>query len=302
MTLRAALILLTCCSTLGFGAEVNSPLPMLRPDVEGVLGAIPIEVNSQTKRAILKAAVNGVEGRFLVDTGLSDTILDTQFAGKAGVSKVEVRLPIVAGNYGNRGDTVAFVRVPDMEIAGTHFRNFHAVMQDAQRPRRDFTGRLDGVVGANVLFAKPLTLDYRRQRLTFASEVSRPHDFVFDFVRARRKTAPAEKIREVSSRTAAIDAEIDGVKVLLMLDSGAAIGDTILINEPYHAAFRELGGDPTAGQYIAKEVRADGKLLLTRQRCLLRPFAETVIGSVFFERHVITVDMAAGKIMIDRNP
>ena len=49
-------------------------------------------------------------------------------------------------------------------------------------------------------------------------------------------------------------------------------------------------------------MRVNGTLLLTNQRCLLRPFEETVIGSLFFDRHVLTIDLPAGKVWIDRNP
>jgi hypothetical protein len=270
-------------------ATVSRLMPRLAPDVAGALRPIPLEISPQTKRALIKATVNGIEGQFLLDTGTSDTILDTEFARKAGVDFVEICTPIVSGNYGKKGDIISMVRVPDMEIAGTHFRNFHAVLRDEGEPRRDFSGRLAGIIGANVLFARPLTLDYRRQLISFATNTVGPHDFTFDL-------APDH------GKTAALDANVDGVKVILMLDSGAAIGDTLLINERYHVAIRNLAHDPKAADYRAKEVRVAGQLLLADQRCLLRPFEEAVIGSLFFDRHVITVSLAAGKVWIDRNP
>jgi hypothetical protein len=270
-------------------ATVSGLRPKLTPVVDGAFGPIALEVSPQTKRALVRATINGLEGRFLLDTGTSDTILDTEFARQAGVDFVEICTPIVAGNYGKKGDIISLVRVPDMQIAGTHFRDFHAVLREEGKPRRDFPSRLAGILGANVLFARPLTLDYRQHRLAFATNSSGPHEFNFDLVPNHRKTA-------------ALEAEIDGVKVILMLDSGAAIGDTILINETYQAAVRQLAGEPEAKQYQAKEVRVGGTLLLANQRCILRPFEEAVIGSHFFDRNVITIDLAAGKVWIDRNP
>ena len=98
-----------------------------------------------------------------------------------------------------------------------------------------------------------------------------------------------------------VAAKIDGQAVHLLLDSCAAISGTILVNEPYHAALRKLAGNPQAKEYVAKEVSVDGTHLLANQRCLLRPFARTVIGSWFFDRYVITVDTDNGKVWLDRN-
>lgn len=285
-------------------AKISSLRPKLKPEVDGASQAVPLEISPKSKRAVVKATINGVEGRFLLDTGCSDTILDTDFARRAKVDFVEACMGIAAGNYGKKGDVISFIRVPDLEIAGTHFRDFHAIMQDQNRPRSDFTGRLDGLIGANLLFAKPLTLDFRQQQLRFATaaDAAKPHDFTFNLLLNRRKTDPARRIEEVGSKTALIEAEIDGVKVILLLDSGAAIGDTLLINQTYHEAFRKLANEPQAQKYTAKEVRVGDKTLLNSKLCLLRSFEESVLGAVFFDGHIITVDLAAGKVFIDRNP
>lgn len=276
--------------------------PRLAPAVDGALQPISIEVSPTSKRALVKATVNGVEGRFLLDTGTSDTILDVDFARRAKVDGVDGCMGIAAGNYGNKGDVLSFVQVPDLEIAGTHFRGFHAILQDQGKPRSDFAGRLDGLIGANVLYAKPLVLDYRRQQLRFATApVAGPHDFAFNLVLDRRKLGTEAKVEETHSPVALVRAEIDGVKMILLLDSGAAIGDAILVNQSSHDALRKLANDPQASQYTAKEVRIDGQPFLANKNCLLRPFEESVIGAVFFDHHVVTVDVAAGKVFIDRN-
>jgi hypothetical protein len=274
--------------TLKVIATVSGLMPKLTPEVDGAFRPISIEVSPKTKRAMIKATVNGVEGCFLLDTGTSDTIINTEFAKRAGVDFVEICTPVVSGNYGKKGDTISMVRIPDMEIAGTHFRDFHAVLMPRDR-KYEFghDGQLDGVMGGNVLFRKPLTLDYRRQTLTFATNSAGSHDFTFDLIRTEKKTP-------------CVSADLDGVKMELMFDSGAAIGDTILVNEPYHAALRKLAGAPDAKSYQSKELRVAGQVIATDKTCLLRPFERTVIGSCFYDRHVITVDQTAGKMWMDR--
>ena len=267
--------------------SVRSLQPKLEPAVSGSFEDIEVQVHPQSKRAFVKAKVNGVEGTFLVDTGTSDTIIDADFARRAKVDAVEICMTITGGNYGKKGDFVSLVRVPEMQIGGVRFGDFHAVMRDDSAKRSDFPGRLDGVLGGNQLFAKPLTLDYRNSRLSFTEDKAKP-DFEFDLL------PKYPKVPIVSSK-------IDGTDVALMFDSGAAIGDTLLINEPYHAALRSLAGDANAKEYASKEVRVGDQVLVSGKRCLLRPFEHSVIGSVFFDGHVITVDKQANKIRIRKN-
>jgi hypothetical protein len=274
--------------TLKVIETVRSLMPKLEPAVDGSYHDIPLQVHAESKRAFAKVTVNGVEGTFLVDSGTSDTILDPDFARRAGVDFVEIAMTITGGNYGKKGDTISLVKVPLMEIAGTRFRDFHAVMKDESKPRSDYQGRIDGILGGNVLFAKPLTLDYRNARLSYAEDRAKPADFEFDLLPEHPKVP-------------VVSAQLDGVDFVLMFDSGAAIGDTLLINEPYHQALRGLAGDSSAKEYPSKEVRVGGKLLASGKRCLLRPFEHSVIGSVFFDRHRITVDKQAQKIRLTVN-
>jgi hypothetical protein len=100
--------------TLKVIREVSGLRPKLAPDVDGTFQQISLEVSPKTKRAIIKVTVNGVEGRFLLDTGTSDTIVNTDFAKRTGVDLVEICTLIAAGNYGKKGDIISMVRVPDM--------------------------------------------------------------------------------------------------------------------------------------------------------------------------------------------
>lgn len=280
---------LTYEETAGVIDEVRNLYPKLAPELAGTFADIPLDVHDKSKRAYVKATVNGVEGSFLVDTGTSDTILDTEFAHRAGVDFVEICMKIAGGNYGKVGDYVCFVKVPKMEIAGTTFSNFHAVMKDeGSKPRSDFKGHMDGIIGGNVLFAKPITLDYAKSRMTYNHAGTEKADFVFDLLPKHEKVP-------------IVDADVDGVKFPLMFDSGAAIGDTLMMNEPYHAALSKLAGEENAKIYKSKEVRVGDKVLVADKTCLLRPFLHSVIGSPFFFNNVITIDKQAEKIRIKGN-
>ena len=74
-----------------------------------------------------------------------------------------------------------------------------------------------------------------------------------------------------------------------------------MINEPYHEAIRKLAGDPNAKEYRAKTLSVAGQVIARDLRCLLQPFEYSVFSSEFFGQHVISVDLAAGKAVINKH-
>jgi len=268
-------------------ATVSGNQPKFAPDVQGDSGEIPLNVHPGTKRAFVKAEVNGVVGEFLLDTGTTDTILHPDFAQRAGADFVEICMPIVGGNLGKRGEFVSLVRVQDLSIKGMQFRNFHAVLRASTRPTYEFGAAIDGILGANVIFARPVSLNLRQR--------------VLSYVPPNKDFAGVELPLRKGEGTPTVEAEIDGVNVPLLLDSGAAIGDAVLINEPHHMAFRKLASDPQAKEYNAANIRVGEQVMANKVRCLLLPFERSVLGSEFFDQHVITVDIAAAKVAIKRH-
>ena len=265
-------------------ATVSGVLPKLTPDATGGWGPVELQVHPRTHRAFVKATVNGTEGTFLLDTGTTDTIVHPDFAKRAGVDFVEICQTVTAGNMGKRGDIISLVRIPSLKLGDTTFRDFHAVLRECKQPTYEFGKPIDGLIGASIIYAKPVTLDFGNGKLIYQPLPSPDGCWVFPL----RKDA----------KVAITEAEVDGVKLPLMMDSGAAIGDAIMINQPYHDAIRKLAGDPHAAEYRAKVLTVDGRRIATDLRCVLQPFEHSVFSSGFFGNHVISVDLAAAKAVV----
>ncbi|MEO5714387.1 MAG: aspartyl protease family protein [Luteolibacter sp.] len=269
-------------------ATVSGVMPKMKPDLGGSFTPVGLEVNPRTNRAFVKVTINGLTGTFLFDTGTSDTIIHPDFARRAGVDFVEICQTITAGNMGKPGDSVSLVRIPELAMGDGRFKDFHAVLRNAKSASYETGGPIDGVLGGNVIFAKPVTLDFAQGRISYEPMEAAQADMSFQLLKD-------------AARVPAVEADIDGVTVRLMFDSGAAINDALLINEGYHTAFRQLAGDPAARTYTARSVRVGGHEILRQIPCLLKPFEWSVAGSMFFNRHLITVDLQAGKLLIRQN-
>jgi hypothetical protein len=225
----------------------------------------------------------------MLDTGTGDTIVHPDFARRAGIDFVEACMPITGGNMGPHGSFISLVRVADLVLKGTHFRNFHAILREPKKAAYEFGLPIDGIIGANIAFAKPVTLDFRHQ--------------VFTFEPQNKQADTIELPLRKGEKTATLDADFDGVKVSLMFDSGAHLGEVlVLLNEKHHEAIRNVADDPKAQHYTAKSINVAGRVLATDARCVLLPFERSVIGALFFDQNIITVDIAAGKILITHQP
>jgi hypothetical protein len=175
-----------------------------------------------------------------------------------------------------------------MAIGGARFRDFHSVMQTARRATYEFGKPIDGILGASVIFAKPVTLDLAHGSFSYAPP--------------KKDSDSIELPLLGGEKTASLEADIDGLKVPLLLDTGAAIGNAVLINAPHHEAFRELAGDAQASTYTAKCIRVAGHEIDAFVHCLHSPFERSLISAVFFYDHRITVDTTAGKVLLKRIP
>jgi predicted aspartyl protease len=116
----------------------------------------PIPIKLTQSRIYIDAKVNGVPGRFILDTGASGIFLKQSFADRAHVKPFDVAK---AGGVGGAIAT-SVVRVDSIEIGGNKLSN---VIADAQSLAR-FDA--DGLMGFDLLAATIANLDLSNQQLT----------------------------------------------------------------------------------------------------------------------------------------
>jgi hypothetical protein len=133
----------------------------------------PIAVTAQ--RVLVDAKVNGVKGRFILDTGANSVFLNRSFADRANVAKLNASGTAV-GLYGARPSDVR--RADTIEIGGNVLSN--VIVDTPDFDSSDYRGldrqNYDGLLGYDVFAGAVVTVDFQAQTMTIADPAAQQGD------------------------------------------------------------------------------------------------------------------------------
>ncbi len=255
--------------------RVRLPKPRL-PETGFV--TVPLKV---TSIPVVTVKVNGTELRLGVDTGCQGSgVLTPKALEKAGL-EVEMTLPTM-GNTGR--SEIEYARVDTLEMAGGVWADFHIAVLPLEGTD------LDGLVGAEVLFAQPFYMDLADKAMVLG------------------KIPDVSGAREVSCYSRGghvnLNLEIDGRKVPMLIDSGASLSYVTAMKYRGKVAFR--GYSPVAtvrGVSLQKlevclpaEIAIQGVPL--RGVTLHRSPEHNILGNDFLRAHPLAVDRAGRRLWL----
>lgn len=129
----------------------------------------PVALDNEHALPLFEAKINGESGRFVLDTGTGDCLLDSNFARRAGVECGHFDQVSYAGG---RTDHLQLARVANLTIAESRFERLPAIIAPLGEPfRHEFADTsVDGVVGAGLLRAAGgIDIDYRQSHFRLGS-------------------------------------------------------------------------------------------------------------------------------------
>ena len=267
----------------GLGEENPAPVPpavaqptrprlKLKPDVvPGANPRVDLEVDAKSQLMLAPVTVNGLEGRFVLGTGTPTTLVTPDFAGKTGLDRTAVSVGVAGG-----GEDAKLSRVQSLRVGATDFANFDVRILALGRISQYLERPPDGILGADVLLALPLTLDYRSRRLVFG----RPSDL------SGRKELPAG----IFARHLVVPGDVEGEKVEFVIDTAA--NRSTLATSSYRGKTEQAGGLELA---VPREVHL-GDMALEIPRFVLAD--QNILGIDFFQRHVVTLDALEKKVYV----
>ena len=123
----------------------------------------PVEWEAGHALPLLEVTLNGHRGRFVLDTGTGDTLLDTGFARRAGVEPGPIdQAKFALGRVGHWQLT----RIDSLSLGGTAFAELPGMVAPLEAAFRHVVdGPVDGIIGAGLLRAAGgIDIDYRQAR------------------------------------------------------------------------------------------------------------------------------------------
>lgn len=242
--------------------------PAPTPDEQEVIDARLDELS----RLTVPVSVNGGDPvRFLIDTGAERTVVGNVVAAGLPGPRVAATMIHMAGST-----PVELVRVAELAIGAQVYRGLDAPIL----PRR--TMGVDGVLGADALQEQRVLFDFTGGRVTFIQPGERPPPGDTIVVKARRR----------SGRLILTTARIDGVRVDVVIDTGAH--RTIANPAVAERLERRRRSEPSVLTSIT------GDTIATR----LLPVRRLEIGSLLFEDFVVGVtdSPAFAALDLERHP
>jgi hypothetical protein len=128
----------------------------------------PFPITVTPKRVLVDATVNGVKGRFILDTGASAIVLNEAFADRATVEKLPAARGTALSLYGTAPSDMR--KAESIAIGGNTLTN--AIVQAQDFTSGDYRGldrqNYDGLLGYDVFAGAVVTLDFQNQTMTIA--------------------------------------------------------------------------------------------------------------------------------------
>lgn len=113
--------------------------------------------------SILEAKVGDKPLRFLVDTGAQQTVLDNEVARQLGLKAIPSR--VVATGVGAGQAKLEMTTLGDIAIGAVHLSRMPVLLTSLANAQAKSTGKVDGILGADFLYASDAVFDVGAGRL-----------------------------------------------------------------------------------------------------------------------------------------
>lgn len=257
---------------------------------------------------LITAKVNDTQDlSFIVDTGATQSVLDTAIASKFG----EAKQSAFEMTTGSGSVPLSYMTIKSLSLKDARLNNLAFAVTDLSTFSQIIGRKPAGLLGANVLRQFLVTVDYANQQITFAN----PHD-----------TAKLSKDAVVLPAKPALglaglllDGNLDGENISLLVDTGAAFNNIseklakpILKNKLLPVgSIQGLDGRKVPIGAVQFDHFQLGSLKATHPIFSVAPEGRApsgiisssglaILGNPFLQHYRLTVDYLNQKIILDR--
>ncbi len=179
------------------------------------------------------AKINDRTGVFLLDTGAQISVVNRSSLGKFNLSSVKTGVKVF-GALGGPGESIGAALASSIQLGPCTVSPFLVGVSELNTLNQGRKGRFDGIIGADLLQNFSFIIDCRTPRL-FAKDARSASDGVAHLSAMLRGRNYVEvPMKKVAISDFEINANVNRLKALLLVDTGAAI--TLIDRELSRAA------------------------------------------------------------------
>lgn len=254
---------------------------------------IPFEVNSNG-HIIIKAKINNVEGRFILDTGAGLNAIFTKFSNKI---KNEKTNNFFVGHRATGEElNVDLYNAKSMEINSKQFLNQQYTIIDLE------FGDIDGMISLQPFRDMPITIDYNNKKILFDRSTKGDKSIDIQIADYAGKAIDIFTYVELN----------DNLKIQILLDSGAGKNSfwfSSKLMEALDLKREDFKVIPIKSDFKKENNYYIGKLSkinTTNKLCKVENLDAAFIDGLIYEGktsidwlgHILTIDIAKKKIFI----
>lgn len=130
-----------------------------------------LDIEGEGFHVMIEGKINGMEARFLVDTGASRSVFDPQVITRFVENPTfEKKLGITAGVGGSDLESSTFI-IDSLSFGDIEIRHYEAVALDLENVHETYQKlglpAIDGIIGGDLLYRLKATLNYRLRKIRF---------------------------------------------------------------------------------------------------------------------------------------
>ena len=130
-----------------------------------------LDIEGDGFHVMIEGKINGMEARFLVDTGASRSVFDPQVITRFVENPTfEKKLGITAGVGGSDLESSTFI-IDSLSFGDIEIRHYEAVALDLENVHETYQKlglpAIDGIIGGDLLYRLKATLNYRLRKIRF---------------------------------------------------------------------------------------------------------------------------------------
>lgn len=136
-----------------------------------------LDIEGEGFHVMIQGKINGMEARFLIDTGASRSVFDSTVIAKFIENpQFEKKEGITSGVGGNGFESSTFI-IDSLSFGDIELHDYEAVAIDMQNIHETYQKlglpTIDGILGGDLLYRLKATINYRLRKIRFTKPSSR---------------------------------------------------------------------------------------------------------------------------------